>query len=154
MQEPNGNSETDKIVNLLYSMSFLSADIFKIYGWSFEISKNLLTDQKSIIDYYLQTINYSRSDRHPLGHQIQKVFNSSISPICNTVGYLERMPHSWPVTVSITPERMYTCLSRRHISMGIFWLLNSNLGRRALKRKFFQNLNVLKFMYFWSYVQY
>ena len=53
MQEPNGNSETDKIVNLLYSMSFLSADIFKIYGWSFEISKNLLTDQKSIIDYKL-----------------------------------------------------------------------------------------------------
>jgi len=36
--EQNGNSETDKIVNLLYSMSFLSADIFKIYGWSFGIS--------------------------------------------------------------------------------------------------------------------
>ena len=102
----------------------------------------------------LQTINYSRSDRYSLGHQIQKVLNASISPICNTVGYLERMPHSWPVTVSITPERMYTCLSRRHIAMGIFWLLNSNLGRRALKRNFFQNLNVLKFMYFWSYVQY
>ena len=146
MQEPNGNSETDKIVNLLYSMSFLSADIFKIYGWSFEISKNLLTDQKSIINYNLQTIKYSRSDRYPLDHRIQKVLNASISPICK---FKLR-----PVNVSITPERMYTCLSRRHIFMCIFWLLNSNLGRRALKRKFFQNLNVLKFMYFWSYVQY
>ena len=146
MQEPNGNSETDKIVNLLYSMSFLSADIFKIYGWSFEISKNLLTDQKSIIDYNLQAMNYSRSDRYPLGHQIQKVLNANISPICK---FKLR-----PVTVSMTPERMYTCLSRRHIFMSIFWLLYSNLGRRALKRNFFQNLNVLKFMYFWSYVQY
>ena len=29
MQKPNGNSETDKIVNLLYSMSYLSADILE-----------------------------------------------------------------------------------------------------------------------------
>ena len=58
MQKPNGNSETDKIVNLLYSMSYLSADILeKIWAelQNFQEpdknSKFPWTDRTSIIDF-------------------------------------------------------------------------------------------------------